>query len=217
MGDGFASFVPEAQDYCQRLSENMNRAWFLEHKAEYEAKLKRPAELLLEALAPKVGALAGGPVKVKLFRINRDVRFSKDKTPYKDYLHMLWYAPSDAPCPPGWFFGIEKDRVRVGAGFMSFDGAALTRYREAVAGPDGEAIAEAVQGQLADGATMREAALKRVPAPYGPDHPRGELLKRKGLAFWRDLAPEGDLGAAILSEFDRFQPGVMPIHAALNS
>lgn len=217
MPDAFDQLIPDAQDFCRRLSVDNTREWYAEHKAEYQANLKRPAELLLETLAPKLDKLTGGPVKTKLFRINRDLRFAKGQPPYKDFLHMLWYAPSDGVAPMGWFFGIEKTRLRVGAGYMSFDGAALPRWREVMAGPEGAEIAAGIEAELAKGAEMRDAALKRVPSPWPQDHPQGAFLKRKGMGLFRDMpVPESDVPGALMGEFERLWPVFAPLVRALS-
>ncbi|WP_375175688.1 DUF2461 domain-containing protein [Pseudooceanicola sp.] len=217
MPDAFDRLIPDAQDFCRRLSANNSKDWYEAHKDEYRANLKRPAELLLETLVPTLDRMTGGPVRTKLFRINRDLRFAKGQPPYKDHLHMLWYAPSAGVAPMGWFFGIETDSVRVGAGFMSFDGPALTRWREVMAGPEGAAIAAGVQTQLALGATMREAALKRVPPPYPKDHPQGEFLRRKGMGLFRAMeVPNTDLPGALSAEFERLWSAFEPLAHALS-
>jgi len=217
MTDAFDQLIPEAQDFCRRLGANNNREWYQDHKDEYVAKLKKPAELLLEQVRPGLETITGAPAKTKLFRINRDLRFAKGKPPYKDYLHMLWYSPNDGVAPLGWFFGIEQDRLRIGAGYMGLDGAALTAWREAVAGPDGDQIAQGIAERLARGDTTWDPALKRVPSPYDKDHPHGELLRRKSMVLFHDLpVPDTDLPGAILSEFDSLWPVFQPIDAALN-
>lgn len=215
--DAFDRLIPDAQDFCRRLSVNNTREWYHDHKDEYQANLKRPAELLLETLAPKLAQMTGGDVTTKLFRINRDLRFAKGQPPFKDHLHMLWYAPSGGLAPLGWFFGIERDGVRVGAGYMGFEGAALTRWREVMAGPAGGAIAAGIEAQLQLGASMREAPLKRVPSGYPSDHPQEIFLRRKGMALFRTIdPPESDLPDAILTEFQALWPTFEPLADALS-
>ena len=216
MSDAFNRLVPETQDFCRRLAENNTRDWYQDHREEYLIRIKAPVELLLETLRPKVAAMTGAACTTKLFRINRDLRFAKGKPPYKDYVHMLWYSPSEAEVPLGWFLGLEKDRIRVGAGYMGFEGDALLRWRAAVAGPEGEEIARALDALLAGGQVLQEPALKRVPAPYDKDHPRADLLRRKGITAWGDLhLGERDLDEAVLEAFAAYWPAFRRIRAAL--
>lgn len=199
---GFETFITDTQRFLTALAQDNTRDWFTAHKPRYEAELKNPAEHLLAALAPRLEALSGAGVETKLFRPQRDVRFSKDKTPYHTHLHMLWKLLEG----PGWFFGIAPDYVTAGAGMMGFDKDALDRYRAAVDGPAGAELAEIL---AALGERMDPPELKRVPAPYARDHPRGALLQRKSLVFWQDgLEPDlrGDLPGGLMAVFERFQP-----------
>lgn len=218
MSDAFDQLIPEAQAFCRDLTANNNREWYQANKHRYQAQLKRPAEMLLEKLRPGLAALTGGAATTKLFRINRDLRFAKGKPPYKDYLHMLWYAPDGGVAPLGWFFGIEKDRLRVGAGYMGFEGAALTAWRAALDGPEGATIADGIAARLAMGDTTWEPALKRVPSPYAKDHPQGDLMKYKAMVLFHDMpVPATDLPGAILSEFRTLWPVFAPIHRAMTA
>jgi len=185
--DPFARLIPEARAFLTELAANNTRDWFTAHKTRYETELKAPAQLLLDQIAHDLAP--GLSLKPKLFRAQRDVRFSKDKTPYHTYLHMLWSTGSDPQGAPGLFFGISPDYVTLGGGVMGFAGASLDRWRKMLDTADGEALASDLT-QLADkGYTLRDPDLKRVPAPYAADHPRADLLRRKGLVAWRELPP----------------------------
>lgn len=209
--------IPEAQDFCRRLAANNTRDWYQAHKDEYATRLKAPAELLLEQVRPGLERLTNAPARTKLFRINRDLRFAKDKPPYKDHLHMLWYSPEGGLAPLGWFFGIETDRVRIGAGYMGFEKDALIAWREAVDGPSGDQIATGINARLAQGDTTWDPALKRVPSPYDTDHPHADLLRRKSIVLFHDMpVPSTDLPSAILDQFKDLWPVFQPIHHAMN-
>ncbi len=181
MSRNFDTLIPDARSFLSELADNNSRDWFAANKPRYEAQLKQPALALLEQVAAQWGAETGQPLKPKLFRANRDVRFSKDKTPYNTHLHMLW-AEADGP---GWFLGISPEYVTAGAGRMGFDKAQLDLWRASVDGPDGAELARVL---VETGARLDEPELKRVPAPYDKDHPQGALLRRKSLTLWRDIA-----------------------------
>ena len=89
MADDFAQMIPDARDFYARLAQNNTRDWWTEHKSEYEARLKAPALLFLDITADWLRDLSGSTITTKLFRPHRDVRFSKDKTPYNTHLHMF--------------------------------------------------------------------------------------------------------------------------------
>ncbi len=182
MTQEFNSLVPDARAFLEALAANNSREWFQEHKAEYDARLKAPASALLDVLSADLQRQTGRPAKPKLFRPHRDVRFSKDKTPYHLHLHMLWSTP-----PTGWFLGISTEYVSVGAGVMAFDKAQLDQWRAAIDGHHGSILAGEIAALTKAGARIEAPELKRVPAPFDKDHPYSDLLKRKSLTLWRDL------------------------------
>lgn len=208
MSDPFARLIPEARAFLSALAAENTRDWFAAHRDEYEARLKRPAELLLDQVAADLGRMLGMPAATKLFRPQRDVRFSKDKTPYTTHLHLAWSPSAAGMAEAGFFFGIAPEYVTLGAGVMAFDRERLERWRQAVAGPDGEAIATEIEALASLGFTPREAELKRVPAPFPPDHPRAGLLRRKGLVLWRNLDERAFSSpvATLTSDFSTLAP-----------
>lgn len=184
MPDAFETLVPDARAFLRDLAANNTREWFTENKARYEDQLKTPALALLDVLSADLGKLSEEPVKTKLFRPHRDVRFSKDKTPYHTHLHMLWSGGG-----MNWFLGIAPDYISAGAGVFAFDKAMLPLWRELV-DRDGHKMAPALAALQAKGARLGEPELKRVPAPFDKDHPHGDLLRRKGLHLWFDTDEE---------------------------
>jgi uncharacterized protein (TIGR02453 family) len=184
--DPFAALIPEARAFLSDLATHNNRDWFLEHKAQYDSTLKTPAILLLDQIAFDMRRQMGRSLTTKLFRPHRDVRFSKDKTPYHTHLHMMW---SSGGSGPALFLGISPDYVRVGGGFMQFDKTTLPDWRTAVDGAFGSQLQGILADLAANGFTPDAPELKRIPAPFAKDHPQGDLLRRKGLAVWTDVAP----------------------------
>lgn len=185
MTDQFAAFVPRARQFLSELTQNNTRAWFAANKSTYEAELKRPAMALLEIIAADLARLTAAPVETKLFRPHRDLRFSKDKTPYHTHMHMLWASGGAT-----WFLGIAPDYVSAGAGVFGFEKQALLRWRETVAGADGDVLATLISGIVHKGARLGAPELKRVPAPYDKDHPAADLLRHKGLTLWFDASED---------------------------
>jgi len=200
---------PETMGFLRQLRANNDRAWFNAHKADYERAYKAPAEAFTAEIRPRLEALAGVPLGAKVFRIHRDVRFSKNKAPYNTHLHIGFQAQRVGGEPHrrgGFYFGLDADKLTVGVGAFDFGAADLERYRRVVAG-DGE-LAELL---AALEARQDEPELKRVPAPYPADHPRGELLRRKGLNVWRDvddpaLIASPDLVEAVMADFAALDP-----------
>ncbi|MGI9356142.1 MAG: DUF2461 domain-containing protein [Rhizobiaceae bacterium] len=179
--------------FLKDLKANNNRDWFQANKKTYEAMVKSPAAEVGAALNEQIEMLAGTPYRAKIFRINRDVRFSKDKTPYNTHVHMAFSPEDGGPIKPMWFFGLDTEKLVLGAGVFEFPKDRLESWRERVASEEGEELLEILVKLKRNGARVGEPALKRVPKPYDADHPREELLRHKGLAVWLD-APNQDFG-----------------------
>jgi len=187
MNSEFPGFSKNAVQFLADLKANNTREWFAENKTIYEQEIKQPASFFCEFMCDQLRDLTGTQHSSKVFRIHRDVRFSKDKTPYKPHLHILFAPQTDMSAPPRWFFGLMPENATLGVGVFSFEKDQLDAYRKRVAGEDGAKLAELLDGLLAGGARMYEPALKRVPSGFPKDHPRAELLRRKGVAVWSDF------------------------------
>jgi len=132
-------------------------------------------------MATELGRLTGRTLTPKVFRINRDVRFSRDKSPYNTHLHMLWSFGAENR--PGWFFAVSPGTVSLSAGVMGFSADGLDWVRQAIA-DDPQPWIETVAGIRAAGGDMGdwgEPPLKRVPKPWDDTHPAADLLRRKSL------------------------------------
>lgn len=178
------SFTPETLNYLRTLKQNNSRDWFKQNRTWYETAWKQPAEAFIEALCFRLQAETDTHHSAKLFRIHRDVRFSKDKTPYNAHMHILFQREGSRA---GLFFGLETDRLVFGAGMMGFDKHQLSAYRDAVAAQSGTDLQHLLKTLLDAHGRMNPPDLARVPKPYDKSHPRGELLRRKSLTIWRDF------------------------------
>ncbi|APX12459.1 DUF2461 domain-containing protein [Tateyamaria omphalii] len=196
MADGFETLVDEALRFFAKLDKNNTKDWFEPHKAHYKEAIAGPAGFFADLMAEDVARITGKPHKPKVFRIYRDVRFSKDKTPLNTHLHIMWQPVNKDPLAPSWFCGLAPDYFILGMGVMGLQGEHLTRYR-AFVDNWGDSLQEALDQAADSGAVISDwgpEPLKRVPKPYDPDHPHADLLKRKALAVsgpmpedWRDM------------------------------
>ena len=174
----FEGFPPEATEFLAKLEANNNREWFHAHKADYERACKVPMELLLDDLDQKFGTGSS-----KVFRIHRDIRFSKDKTPYKTYQAAHFAAG---------YLSLGVDGLYIGTGAYMMDSPTLARYRNAVtADHTGEQLVKLSAALRKKGYTIEGHgdALKTVPRGYDKDHPRAELLKEKSVLVGRNFDP----------------------------
>ncbi|WP_299613388.1 DUF2461 domain-containing protein [uncultured Tateyamaria sp.] len=195
MADGFETMVDAALVFFAKLDKNNIKAWFEPHKAHYKDAIAGPAGFFADLVAEDIARITGKPHSPKVFRIYRDVRFSKDKTPLNTHLHIMWSPADKDPLAPSWFWGLAQDYFILGMGVMGLQGEHLTRYR-AFVDSWGDGLQDALDYAADQGAEISDwgpEPLKRVPKPFDPDHPHAGLLKRKALAVsgpmpddWRD-------------------------------
>lgn len=168
-------FPPEAFDFYERLAADNSRAFWQANKATFDSAVKAPMAALLEALADF------GPFHV--FRPHRDVRFSKDKTPYKD--HIGAYGESQGGA--GHYVQLSHHGMFAGSGYYDMASDQLQRLREAVdaehTGSEISCICDRLSAKGFDIGAISE--LKTAPRGYPKDHPRIDLLRRKGLVATR--------------------------------
>ena len=133
-------FPAETLTFLRELSANNSREWFQANKKTYEAVYKSAAKAFCAEMESQLTALTGIPHTSKVFRINRDLRFSKDKTPYNNHLHISFIPEGHGSAPPCWFFGLAPDYLSIGTGLFAFDKQSLETYRSRVDGKPGEAL-----------------------------------------------------------------------------
>ena len=202
----FTGFRPEAVQFLADLTANNDRAWFQPRKNEYEELLKRPLEALCAALADEFAArglpLRADPAKSP-FRIYRDVRFAKDKSPYKTNVgaSFPWTGEPGTDVEgrshtedvhsSGGYFHLSPGEIYVGGGYWHPERPWLAAFRQRVAADPAEigALLEAPAFAETFGALSRDGhVLQRVPAGYAADHPAAEILKLKDVVFGRRLS-----------------------------
>jgi uncharacterized protein (TIGR02453 family) len=188
----FSGFPRDALRFYKAIKKNNNRTWFESHRADYQASVLTPAEAFVSILGPRLRALSkdvrfdprtNGAGSVK--RIYRDTRFSKDKTPYKTYLGILfWQGARKAKKEnPGFLFHLDAGGGRVFAGLYAFPPDVLKAYRAAVIeNRTGRKLAAAMEsiGKMR-GYELGGPHYKRVPQGCDPGHPRAELLRHNNL------------------------------------
>ena len=101
--DGFTQMVDAAQPFFVKLAANNTRDWFEQHKTHYMDDIRKPGEFFADLMSEELSRMLGEPIGAKVYRIYRDVRFSKDKTPYNTHLHISFPREGDDPLRPGFF------------------------------------------------------------------------------------------------------------------
>ncbi|MBO3746272.1 DUF2461 domain-containing protein [Streptosporangiaceae bacterium NEAU-GS5] len=176
---GFTGFPDEAFIFYEGLEADNSKAYWTAHKATYDEAVKAPMLALLDELGPEFG-------EAHLFRPNRDIRFSKDKSPYKT--HLGAYVPSGVD-GIGYYVQVGADGLYVGGGWFA-QGDQIVRYRATL---DDDAQADQLDKileSLQEAFNIGGQRLKTRPQGYPADHPRIELLKYKSLHAGIRFEPE---------------------------
>ncbi len=205
--EGFRGFGPEGLDFLAGLREHNNKAWFDEHRSAWDDHLLGPAKDFVEAagdaltqIAPQVRAEPR--VNGSIFRINRDTRFSKDKTPYKDHLDVwFWDGTDRKSAVTGYFMRLEPDAIHLGVGAHAFTPEQLTAYRGLVVGTrSGPALRTAVEAVAKAGFPIKGEHYKRIPKGFEEpaDPVVGSLLRHNALWVGEAFDHPGVLGSARL-------------------
>ena len=191
----FTGFPKPGIDWFRSLALAQNREWFQANRSGYDQLWLAPMHALLAELRAPLQKIYGrklGPTKV--FRLNRDVRFAKDKRPYKTniagMLPFEGFKPMEGPAALYLHLGLEEV---VAFGFYMLAPASLQRLRKRLiddktGAPLAKLMAAAEKAGLHPDAMEK---LKRPPPGVSPDHPRVELLKHKALALSRQDVPKG--------------------------
>jgi uncharacterized protein (TIGR02453 family) len=177
----FAGWKAEALEFFDGLEAENTKAFWERNRSTYETLVRAPMEALVDELSPKTGG--------RIFRPYRDVRFSKDKSPYKT---------SIAAMVDDGYVQLTAHGLGAGAGMWEMAPDQIERYREAVDRNASGAKLERIVTDIRDAQVLvsGHGELKTVPRGYPKDHPRVELLRYKGLTAWRDWEPAAWLGTA---------------------
>lgn len=181
----FEGFPREGIQFLERLKRNNNRAWFQKHKAEYEEYVRFPMQSLIASLARRMAdsspEIEFNPKK-SIFRVYRDVRFSKNKAPYKTNIAASFQlrgmrAPTEAP---GLYVGIEPGEVYVGGGLYMPNGEQLKSIRRSMVERPDDFLAVVGNSRFKRNlGGIQGEKLQKAPLGYPKDHPMIEHLRHK--------------------------------------
>ncbi len=189
-------FGPELFKFLRELKKNNNRDWFQANKQRYEKDVRDPMLRFIDDFSPLLAKISKN-FEGSMFRIYRDTRFARDKSPYKTHVaaHFRHVSGKNDVHAPGFYFHLEPGGVYMGAGLWQPDGPALKRVRDAmVAKPAAwkKAIAKIELGG---------ESLKRPPRGYDPEHELAEDLKRKDFVMMEELGEKVALAPNFLDKY----------------
>ncbi|MDH6141081.1 uncharacterized protein (TIGR02453 family) [Kitasatospora sp. GP30] len=196
----FRGWPAEALEFYEGLEADNSRTYWSAHKAFYEEAVYGPMAALLAELEDEFGP-------GKIFRPNRDLRFSADKSPYKTHI--------GAVLERGGYVQLSANGLAAGLGMYHLAADQLDRYRSAVAedvtGRELERVLAGLAKKRIEVVGLN--SLKTAPRGYPKDHPRIELLRHKGLIAWQEWPVEPWLGTAeAKKKIVAFLRGARPLH-----
>ncbi len=198
-------------DFLRELKDNNNRDWFKSQKARYESEVVDPVTEFIENMAPRVAKISPHiivdprPNGGSRFRIYRDTRFSKDKSPYKTQVGCQFRheAGKDAHAP-GFYVHLAPGEVFFGGGVWGPEGDALRSIRQRIVDKPNEWEKATMALEL------RGDQLVRAPKGFDPEHPLIEDLRRKSFFSFQDadeaLATSNDFESAVEKQFEKVAP-----------
>jgi uncharacterized protein (TIGR02453 family) len=223
--NGFAGFPPEGIEFFRKLMRNNRREWFQPRKETFETQLRQPMLELVQSLNSELKRFAPEYVtepEKAVYRIYRDTRFSKDKTPYKDHIAASFSRRGGTSHGTGGYYcAVSHKEVAVGGGVYMPEPETLSAIRHHIAQHHEELRkilgAKAVRTLLGD---LQGEQLTRVPKGFSPEHPAADLLRFKRFILYVELPPElatsRDLQAEIVKRFKALTPFLKFLTAAVS-
>src|SRR5437764_4442357 len=221
-------FTPAALRFFRQLAAHNEKQWFEAHRTEYEAEVREPMRALIDDMDVSFARFApeiGGDPKRSMFRINRDIRFSKDKSPYKTHA-AAWFhhrnaarsvgSEADAGSA-GYYFHLEPgSRSMLGAGLWMPPRPQLNKLRDAIAkdAKGFDRLARSIPRRF--GGLDDEGSLKRMPRGYAEDHPAAKWLRFQSFTSGRTLTDAQVTNASLVSLLAREYAALLPLVRWLN-
>jgi len=216
----FHGFSKETIAFYQGLRQDNSKRWFEENRKIYDQYVMEPARDFVAALGERLRQIApqvhADPrVNQSIFRINRDTRFTHDKSPYKTHLGLwLWEGPQPRMENSGFYFHLEPPTLMLGIGLYIFPDPMLYEYRATVMHPKhGAELVRAIKRVQERGYDVGEQRYKKTPRGFDPNHKHAELLLYNGL--WAGLetkVPKEFYSAALVDYCFEHYRRLLPLH-----
>lgn len=217
----FSGFTKETVSFFRKLKKNNSRDWFEANRHIYDKHVLAPAKAFVSAMGPRLKSIspkivAAPKVNKSIFRLNRDTRFSLDKSPYKPNLGIyFWEGPLSRMESPGIYVHLEPPAFLLAAGYYVFPDWLIGPYRRAVVHPKYGKELAAILKTIVEGTHFQIAGkhYKRVPAGYDASHPNASLLLHNGLHAWQETSIPEELFSPKLVDYclEKLKP-VAPLH-----
>lgn len=216
----FKGFPKEFITFFKNLKQNNSKEWFEKNREDYEQFVMNPAREYVEAMGAKLRKIVPGihaipKVNKSLFKINRDVRFSQDKSPYKTYMGIwLWDGNRKRMECSGFYLHVENNMMLIGVGIKMFPKPMLDLYRRAVVDKkSGTELKRTVKKISDKGYRVHGKHYKKVPRGFDAEHPNAELLLYNGLtAGVEENVPDTFFSDALLDHAYSHYQNMLPLH-----
>ncbi len=184
-------FDDNTLSFFRRLEMNNDRTWFDAHKKEYEHHVLTPARHFVGEIGSRLTGIRpdlqfSPAINQSIFRIYRDVRFSKDKSPYKTFLGILWWEGEGKKLESsGFYFQLDSESILMGCGMYQFSKPQLEAFRNALMDDKtGKALIQAInKGKHSDEFEIGGKYYKNTPRGFDKDHLYADYLKHNALYF----------------------------------
>ena len=223
-------FTASSLGFLRDLARNNKKPWFEAHRDDYETHIRAPMRALIEEMDVRFARFAPeltGDAKRSMFRIHRDIRFSKDKSPYKTHA-ACWFRHNAADHrvggdaeggSAGLYFHLQPKQSFVGAGIWMPPRPALDKIRDAIA-DDPKGFGRIVESPAArrrfGGGLDDEAMLKRMPRGFSEDHPAARWLRYQSFTIGRQLSDRDVLSARLADALEKDFRLMLPLVRWLN-
>jgi len=222
-------FSPAAFRFLKGLKQNNAKPWFEMHRSAFEREVRDPMRALIEEMDARFARFAPeitGDPKRSMFRIYRDTRFSRDKSPYKTHA-ACWFTHRNADTRvgseaegggAGFYFHLEPGRSMVGAGIWMPPRPMLNRLRDAIAQKHREfaKIVDNAAFVKRFGGLDDEAMLKRMPRGFADDHPAAAWLRFQSFTSGHRLTDSQAIGPRLPATLEKEFRGMLPLVRWLN-
>lgn len=185
----FGGFTKDTFKFLKNLEKNNTKEWFAEHREAYDEQVFQPSLSFISGMGERLRSIAPNIVAIpktdkSIFRIYKDVRFSKDKTPYKTHVGIFfWDGKRKKLENPGFYLQLNKNSIFIAGGLYIFPKDLLKPYRDSVVDPKRGKELRSIIKKITKNPSYKvgDAHYKRVPRGYDPEHPNAELLLYNGI------------------------------------
>ena len=212
------NFPEDAVKFLAKLKRNNNRNWFESHKEEFIASVLEPAQEFVLVLGEMLRAVAPGIIAIpktdkSIFRLHRDVRFSKNKSPYKTNLGIIWWEGDRKKMEcSGFYFHVEPEYFFLGTGQYMFTDDLLKKYRRVVYDPDKAKELDTIVKKLKKkGFELGGKTFKRVPKGFDAEYPFSDYLLYNGIYVYEERSDLKKLENAVDYAYKKFVQ-MLPLH-----